>query len=424
MSVRRHRGALGRTTLWLLAARVGTQAALVLFSVVVARRLGAAGFGEYAFVASVLFIANVVTSFGTDMHLVREIAARRGTSLVAPALAVQLVLAGTILVLAWLAPPLIPEQSPAAVAALRVGLVALLPLAPYTVLSAMLRGAARMRAYALLTAGVAWTQLIATLVFVPDGGSVLDVAIVLVATQSVAAAAAAIACRLSGLDVRALWTDPRPLLRPTVSASAPIAVLGGLGMLYQRAAILIVSALAGPAATGWFSAGLRTVEAAKTAHLAAWGSLYPAFAEDHAPDAPPNGDTAPRSLLPLVLLAVVAATGLTVLADPLVPIAFGAGFAPAIAAVRILAWVLIPYTIASHRSLVLVAARREREVARALALAVATLAVVGALAIPSNGILGACWAVLAAEWIQAAVLVAPWRAAGLIPRARAAGYPR
>ncbi len=424
MNDRAHRGALGRNTLWLLVARIGTGSALVLFSIVIARRLGTVGFGEYAFVGSVLFVANVVTSFGTDMFLVREIAARRGTSMAPAALALQFALSVVILALVGIVAPVIPEQSPVAVAALRAGLVTLLPLAPYTVLSAMLRGGARMREYALLNLAVAWAQLLAALVFVPSGGTVLEVAVLLVATQCFAAVAAAIACWLSGLDLRALWADPRSLLGPLVRGSMPMAILGALGMLYQRTAILMMSTLAGPAATGPFSAGLRTVEAAKTAHVAAWGALYPAFAEDHAHEVRSTADAPARSLLPLVVLAVVTAAALTALADPLVPILFGAGFGPAVAAVRILAWVLIPYTIASHRTLVLVAARREGEVAWALALALVTLTVVGALSIPSNGIVGACWAALVAECVQAAVLTAPRWAIGLVGGRRPAGYPR
>lgn len=423
MTGRPHRGALARNTLWLLIGRIGTQGALVLFSVVVARRLGVVGFGEYALVASVLFIANVLTSFGTDMLLVREIAARRGTALAPAALAVQLALSLAVIALGGLAAPLVPGQSPTVVAALRLGLLTLLPLAPYTVLAAMLRGSGRMAPYALVNLAVAVVQLIAAIAFVPGGGDAVQVAVVLVATQCLAAVIAGIACVLSGLDLRPLVRDPRPRLGALLRASTPIAVLGALGMLYQRTPVLMVSILAGAAATGAFSAGLRAVEAAKTIHVAAWGAIYPALAEDHAREER-SGAAAQRHLLPLVILALVAAGALTALADPLVALVFGAGFAPAAGAVRILAWVLVPYTIGSHRSLALVAAHREREVARALSLAVATLAVAGGAAIPHGGILGASWAVLAAESVQAVVLLAPWRIAGLVPRTRPAGYPR
>lgn len=421
---RRHRAALGQSTAWLLAARVGTQSALVLFSVVVARRLGAAGYGEYAFVAAILFVANVLTSFGTDTLLVREIAARRGAALAAPALALQLALSAAIVVLVGLAAPLMPGQSPVTIAALRLGLATLLPLAPYTVLSAMLRGGAHMRAYAALNLVVAWAQLVASLVVVPVGGTVLQVAAVLVATQCFAAAAAVTACHASGVDLGPLAADPRPRFRALLAAGAPIAILGALGMLYQRSAVLIVSTVAGPAATGFFSAGQRVVEAAKTVHVAAWSALFPAFAEDRGRGATPPTDLVPRSLVALVPLAVAAAATLTLLARPVVVSVFGASFLAAVTPVRILVWVLVPYTIGSHRSLELIAARREGEIARALTLALVTLAVVAALSVRSIGIVGACWAVLTAECVQAVALTAPWRGIGVVPRPRPAGYPR
>ena len=47
---------------------------MALFTILLARSLGASGFGGYAFMASVVVIGNVLTTFGTDMHLIREIA--------------------------------------------------------------------------------------------------------------------------------------------------------------------------------------------------------------------------------------------------------------------------------------------------------------------------------------------------------------
>jgi O-antigen/teichoic acid export membrane protein len=76
---------------------------------------------------------------------------------------------------------------------------------------------------------------------------------------------------------------------------------------------------------------------------------------------------------------------------------------------RVLGWVLVPYTISAYLSLAFVARRRERPVARALAASVIALVVLGAWWIPREGVLGACWATLAAETLQAAVLLAQWR---------------
>src|SRR5512143_465115 len=78
--------ALPRNALWMVISRLGTQALTVVFTVFLARRLGVDGFGRYAFITTLIFIANAVTTFGTDMLLIREIAASNDLSRLGPAL--------------------------------------------------------------------------------------------------------------------------------------------------------------------------------------------------------------------------------------------------------------------------------------------------------------------------------------------------
>ena len=67
--------AVPRNTGVLFVGRVAAQGLAVVMTVVLAARLGVTGLGEYALVSAVVFVANVATTFGTDMVLVREIAA-------------------------------------------------------------------------------------------------------------------------------------------------------------------------------------------------------------------------------------------------------------------------------------------------------------------------------------------------------------
>ncbi len=71
-------------TFWLTAARLGSQVLLMLFTVLVARRMGETGLGGYAYMTAVIFIGNVFSTFGTDMLLMREIAAHKDFSLLVP----------------------------------------------------------------------------------------------------------------------------------------------------------------------------------------------------------------------------------------------------------------------------------------------------------------------------------------------------
>ena len=61
---------MSRNTASLLVARVVAQLLAIALTVVLAARIGLAGFGEYAFVSAIVFIGNVVTTFGTDLGTV------------------------------------------------------------------------------------------------------------------------------------------------------------------------------------------------------------------------------------------------------------------------------------------------------------------------------------------------------------------
>ena len=93
---------LAKNSLWLILSRFGAQGLAVVFTILLARRLGIEGFGTYAFIAAIIFVANALTTFGTDMLLIREIAAQGGLSRLPSALIVQLVLSILFIAAVWM----------------------------------------------------------------------------------------------------------------------------------------------------------------------------------------------------------------------------------------------------------------------------------------------------------------------------------
>jgi O-antigen/teichoic acid export membrane protein len=189
-------------------------------------------------------------------------------------------------------------------------------------------------------------------------------------------------------------------------ASGSIGLLGLLGVAYQRAGVLVLAVLVGPAATGLFAAASRIVEASKTGHLALFGALYPAMAEAHGSG--PSDDSLGRptwawrlSLLGAVALAAV----LLVAGPPLIALLYGPAFAPSAAGLALLALAIVPSTLAGYQSLELVAARRETSTVRALVASLVVLVVLLVALIPALGWTGAAWAILAAEMVQAVILL-------------------
>jgi PST family polysaccharide transporter len=387
----------------MLAARIGAQGLALLFTVVIARRLGSAGFGEYAFMAACIFIGNAVSTFGTDMLLIREIAAQADFSRLPAALIIQLVLSAGFAALVWLGAPALPNQGQALVPALRIFSLALFPLSFFSIFTAALRGNQSIGSYALLNLAVPLLQLSAA--WWVDG--VVSLAVLLLIVQGIAALLAGIVCTRQVAGFWRGWRFSIAEFRSVAVGSAPLGLLSLLGMMYQKLGLTLLSVLGGPAPAGWLSAAQRPVEASKTGHYAVFTALYPGMARSWADPEGKAGwaETIRYSWKLLVAAACLAALALFLFAGPLVRLVYGAGFEPAIPALRILAWTLVPYTVNSFLTLSLVAARKESPVGWILTVSLAGLVLMSLWWIPLMGAEGAAWAILAADCLQAVILM-------------------
>lgn len=394
---------VAHNSVWLFLGRLGSQGLVMLLAILIARRLGEAGLGQYAFLTSLVFLGNLGSTFGTDMLIIREVAARRDFALLPAALYVQLGLAVPLIGLAFLFAPALPNQSPEAVPALQWYSLALVPLAFYSMFSSALRGIERMDVFTWLNLASAAILLGLGAAFIRPGSGALQLALVLLAAQCAAAVLAGWLCRRylpRPLPLSSDWTAVRGVLR----RGAPIAVLGILGALYQRSAIYLLAGLQGAALTGLFSAALRIVEAAKIGHVAVLSALFPAMSQAAGNRAARRGFAG--WLAGLLALAALLGAGLYAAAGPLLQLLYGGEFAASAPALRWLAWMLAPMTVSHYLSLRLLAAARERAIA--LALAAGTLALVALIWQQPGDLAAVGRSVVLAEMLQASILIIAW----------------
>jgi O-antigen/teichoic acid export membrane protein len=394
--------ALTKNSQWLFIARLGTQGAMVLFTIILARRLGSVGFGEYAFISAIIFVANMLTTFGTDMSVIREIAAHENLTQLPAALLIQLVISLILIILIWFSAPFFPNQGPESILALRVYTFALIPLSFFTVFTTALRGKQQMDAYTWLNLTGSFFQLALMFFFIKSNTSIVILATLLLGSQVSVAMIGAIIC---GYQIHGFWHDWKISAKDIsilLSASSPLALLTIIGMAYQKLSVMMVSMMSGPFMTGLFTVSQRAVEATKTGHIAIFTALYPAMAQDKKES----------FHLPWILLLVGAGIGavtLSLLAGPVVRILFGAEYAASVPALQILAWILIPYTVSTFLTLKFIALKKEMPVLRASFTSLIILISLNLYWIPRASLIGASSSALGAEMIQAILLLMQWR---------------
>lgn len=399
-------------SIWLLLARLITQAQLVVFTVLVARSLGVSGFGQYAFVAALIFLGNVATTFGTDTLLIREVARNRQATdgLIPAALWIQVTLSVVWLLAVGIGADVLKGQSPDVVLALKVYSLSLLPLAFFTVFTAVLRAHERMDVYLLLNGIVALMQLAGAWWVLQQHGGLLSLVMMLNVVQLGVAVVAGVLCRSSLPAFHFHWRVTRSQLMSVVHLAWPFALLGVLAVIYQRLGVLMLSTLGTEAQTGWYAAAARVIEPLKILHFAVLGALLPALAHLAAPTADRQQNRMAtrlfrRSMLFLLTVSTLAAITISVLAQPIVILLFGASYAESAALVQLLAVSLIPYTISASLSLRLVTQGNERRVLWATALSVMLAFGLNRWLIPGYESSGAALAVVGSESFLAMLLV-------------------
>jgi len=396
---------LAGDSLWLLIARIGAQGAMVVVTYILARRMGASGFGEYAFIAAVVVIGNVLTTFGSDMVLIREIAAKGDFSDFLSTLFLQLMLSFAFIGCVFLFVPSFRSQTTESILALKIYSFALIPLAFFTVFTSILRGMQRMTSYAWLNLGVAIIQVSAVLIFVQHETSIIDLAYVLLDVQILGTLLAGLLCvpLYSCLND---WHISFERMFPLFVVCLPVALIAILGILYQKTTLAMLSFLGTSTMIGIFSASARVVEAARLGHVAVFTALYPSMVK--LDQGAVFRKTLRFSWGPLLAVSAIGSALIFLLSKPIIEVFYGDEYQSSILVLKILAFTLIPYTANSFLSLTYLAMRKEKVVLRIFAVSILMLLILNFWFIPVSGDAGAGWAILITESLQMVMFLLAW----------------
>lgn len=370
-------------SLLLFLARVSAQGLAVLFTAILARRLGVQDFGRFAYISSMVFVGNTFTNFGTDTYLVRETArAEKVTDDATRSLSLQLFL--SILFCAVIS--LLGDTD------LFVYSLALLPLTIFSINNALLRALGRFNIFWILSLTNSLFQVLAAIFSV----DVLTLCVYLLAGQVLTSGISLLICRAL---LPSFHLFPLRGFFPIFQLVLPFAALTILLVFIQRLGILFSSALLSEKDTGLFSAVFRTVEGLKLGHYAILGALLPALSKGGRD----SRKSFRRAFLLLMGVSLLFILVLILFSQPIVSVFFGAEFLSASSVLPVLGWSLLPYTISSFISYDLIARGLENMVVKAAFISLLIYVILYFLLIPTYGLAGTVKSALLGEWAQGLV---------------------
>ncbi|NOX60975.1 MAG: flippase [Chloroflexi bacterium] len=399
---------VARNTLFLSLAqgiRVALGLALILF---IANRFGAVWQGKFSILLAFLNIFQVLASFGLPRLITREVArdheaANRyfWSGLAAQGLTTLGVMAVMAAVVA-----LMPYPSDTK-AMLWLAVLALPLFTAYSVAGALLRAHERMQYLVYAEVLSASAQLAVAVVLLGAGFGVMALAIIRIAGLGLAAVtvvASALALRYIGRPAFAASFAKR-LLRESTDFFG----LAGFDALLHRLDVLVLSVVAGEAATGLYDAAFQIVKVLMTLILSFTDAAYPTLSRLFVRERARFGLTAGKAMQYGIILLLPVAAGLTVLAPQIIDFLYRRpAYAASADILAALAWATPFYFLSIFLTRGLMAGDRARAAfwvtATMVALGLAILAGLSA----AFGPVGTAWGLVLVYLLGASLA---WRAA-------------
>lgn len=385
-----------------MAARLLVMAMGLVSFALIARHLGVERFGAYALVVAALPLLATLVDLGIGIMAVREIARRpEDTAAIVSTtftLLAGLSVAGALLVVLVL--PLLPYE-PEVRDALRLaaaGLVVLLLAAvPGVIFQSSLR--LELQAVVDLVGGAASLGLI-VLAIALDGGLQAIIGAWLGSVAAATVVSYVLALRL----LRFRPSLDRRLAASLLRRALPVGLTFVAAAIHFRVDAVLLSLLAPIDEVGVYGVAFRFLEHGLFAPLLFMGALFPVLAGYLAQGDPRLESTVQRAFTLLLLLAVPAAVGILVLAEPLVELLVGGGYQASVTPLRVLAVAVLFAFLNPLFTNLLVAADLQARVLKATLLAIAVNVALNLVLIPAYGATGAAAATVVSEILAVTVV--------------------
>jgi O-antigen/teichoic acid export membrane protein len=310
--------------------------------ILITRFIGSESYGKLGFAMSLAAILTILTPLGLDQLMTREVA--RNKALTAKYL-------GNILVIELLLSVFAFAFITLAVIILRLTTVyaAVLYISGGYYILTIFSGALKtiFRAHEKMEYDALPTSIrIIVIVFI--GSAVLLLGYGLLAIACAYLFAAAVDLALTVVIMLKCFVRPKleidlAFWKIAIPLAFPFGVLSVLSIIYSQIDVILIRSIKGDTAVGWYKAAIVLVYTFSVIPSILSSAIFPVMSRFHLSSKESLKFTVQKSVKYLMILGFPIATGIMLLAKPIITLLYGADFSPAVPALRILAF-FIPFS--------------------------------------------------------------------------------
>ncbi len=368
-----------------------------IFWIFIARQLGASTLGSLAFGMSLFSFFLTVSTLGLGAVVIREVARDRrkagvyfGHTLLLGT-ATALVMSATMILVA-----LIVRPDHETIVAAVILAIAIVPAAWFYWSKSLLSAAENMSHVAVARFGENFFKVTVGVTLLFAGAGLLHLALVIAASKLVSAV---IAFVLARCVARPDFHLDRKIVAHLRRMTPSFSMIALFNSLFWAAPVVILTHLGGEAQAGLFSAAYKLVDMVITFAHAYGQALFPIASRTARQNAEAFKTLFLKSIKYVLILTLAVAAGVSVMASEIVAFVYGGGMMQAAAVLRILVWMVAPFSIVPILAFSLLSHnRQDRDLLGNIAAAV-TVILLGVLTTPAYGAVGMALSVVVATLV-------------------------
>ncbi|MGZ4921333.1 MAG: flippase [Halobacteriota archaeon] len=365
-------------------------------AIVIARSLGPAGYGIYAFAFSFAEVYGVISDFGMSNLIIRDTSREKKylPRYQGNILLVEITLSAIAYAFLFLLVGLMDLPSDtAAIVYIAVLSYALTALA--TIIRAAFKAHEKMEydaALSIIQSGVT-VAIGVTVLYLGYGLLALSYAFVIGSAINLIASLVLVSTKFARPKFALKGRFLRYLLREAPSFGLVVFFT----LIYYKVSTLLLSFIQGDAATGWFNAAYTMAISLTFLPAAFMGALFPVISSFHASSREHAKIIYQESFRYMVILGLPLAFGTTVLADKVIDIVYGVPFQNSIIVLQIVIWSIALLFLNYVLSTTLTSINLQRVVMYATGLGVTVNIILNLIFIPAYSYVGASYVMIATE---------------------------
>lgn len=370
-----------------------------VFIILLARKLGSAGFGYFNYAFSFGSLLVLFSDLGTNIFLVREIAtdASKTSYYLSNIFLIKIVASIAVAVTAFF----IPKSTPQVSLAVNIFTASLIISAFLDPLNSLFRANKDMLYETIVM--LLWRLLIvstslAGIYFITNSLTLIAVAFIASSLLAVAVSVyiAGRAYNLMLFDIKLVDVKSWKALLRGASIIGVLIILGGMFFKFNT---ILLQYFCDAREVGLYSAAFKLIEGTFFISSIFIGSLFPYLCEANTGNKLSSSGIAlfRKAFLLISLLAGSIAAVLFIFAEKIIRLCYGAEFAPSAASLKILSWSLIFIFLNELFMYLYLSIHRQKSVLKIMSLASVIYILLCLILIPYHGFTGASWVIMVSQ---------------------------